>query len=170
MAKHLRSAENAVSAESGKARRARRCPLFFFRRCSQTSFHLPPSSPPSCRLRTRTLCSRSRPCGLTWSPNSGPTSTASTSAFWGLMDQSGQGFTQPRQPQSHSARIKLPVCASWGSRDLRPLRFTEKAISHPSYLSTAFSMHQDSGWRDGRDTQETTPTLYGGRCGDCWEE
>lgn len=143
-----------------------------FPRSPQTSFHLPalssfllPEHPQPLHL-IKALRSHlvPKPLGLRPQPPPGLSGAS--------QNQSGQGFTQPHQPQSqhhsfgvcgHSVLIKVPVCASWGSSDLRPLRLTEKVISHPSYLLTAFSIHQDAGWRDGRDTQkETTLTLYGG--------
>ena len=41
---------------------------------------------------------------------------------------------------------------------------SEKVISHPSCLPTAFSIPEGSGCRDGRDTQkERTLTLCGGQ-------
>ena len=91
--KNPQSAENAVAAESSKARWAR--PFHTARKPASTCL---PSA--SCRLRTRSPCSHQGPVVSLGPQTSGPMSTASTSAFRGLAEPVWARFhTAPPAPE-----------------------------------------------------------------------
>ena len=151
-----------------------------FPHCLQTGFHLPalssflpPEDPQPLQL-IKALWSHLIPKPLGLRPQPPPLLSG---ASW---NQSGQGFTQPHQPQSQrhsfgvcgrSTRIKVPVCASWDNSDLRPLRlregyFSPKLPADCLFHTWGFRLQRWPGHSEGDDTDP----LWGAGGGDCWEE